>query len=161
MPSQIVKTNLGHVSAYAIAKANGFQGTEEEWSQGIANAGINGKLAKDAKLDAEAARDRAESAQTASEAAQSAAEAAQAAAEAAQASAESAAAGLIAKESTFIHTQAVASAEWTIQHNLDKYPSVTVVDSAGSVVIGDCQYTSRNAVVLTFNGGFSGKAYLN
>ena len=140
MPSQIIKTNLGHVSAYAIAKANGFVGTEQEWSQSIANAGTYGQQAQAAKI---------------------AAEAAQAAAETAQAAAESAASGLIAKESTFIHTQNVASAEWTIQHNLDKYPSVTVVDSAGSVVIGDCQYTSRNTVVLTFNGGFSGKAYLN
>ena len=147
MPSQIIKTNLGHVSAYAIAKANGFKGTEEEWSQSIANAGTYGQ--------------QAEAAKTAAETAQAQAEAAQTAAEAAQAAAEAAASDLISKESTFIHTQATASAEWTIQHNLDKYPSVTVVDSAGSVVIGDCQYTSKNTVVLTFNGGFSGKAYLN
>lgn len=147
MPSEIIKTNLGHVSAYAIAKANGFNGTEAEWAQGIANAGTYGQQALAAK--------------TAAEAAQAAAEAAQAAAQAAEATAVATAASLIAKESTYIHTQAVASAEWTIQHDLDKYPSVTVVDSGGSVVIGDCQYTSRNTVVLRFNGAFGGKAYLN
>ena len=147
MPSEIIKTTLGHVSAYAIAKANGYTGTEEEFSQGLANAGIYAQQAQSAK--------------TAAETAQESAEFAQAAAEAAQAAAEAAAAGLVAKENTYIHTQSTASAEWRIQHNLDKYPSVTVVDSAGSVVIGDCQYISRNEVVLTFSGGFSGKAYLN
>ena len=147
MPSEIIKTNLGHVSAYAIAKANGFNGTEAEWAQSIANAGTYGQQAAAAK--------------TAAETAQAAAEAAQAAAQAAEATAVATAAALAAKESTYIHTQAVASAEWTIQHDLDKYPSVTVVDSGGSVVIGDCQYTSRNTVVLRFNGAFGGKAYLN
>ncbi len=154
MPSEIIKTNLGHVSAYAIAKANGFHGTEAEWAESIANAGTYGQQASAAKTAAQAA-------QAAAETAQGLAQAAQAAAEAAQASAAATAASLAEKESTYVHTQAVASAEWTIQHDLDKYPSVTVVDSGGSVVIGDCQYTSRNTVVLRFNGAFGGKAYLN
>ena len=61
----------------------------------------------------------------------------------------------------YTHTQSVASASWTITHNLNKYPSVTVVDSAGSVVVGDVQYLSLNDVVITFSGPFSGTAYLN
>jgi len=60
-----------------------------------------------------------------------------------------------------IHNQGIASATWVITHNLKKYPSVTVVDSLGNVVIGDVQYTNINTVTLTFNGGFSGQAYLN
>lgn len=64
-------------------------------------------------------------------------------------------------DSTYIHQQTVANATWVITHNLDKYPSVTVVDSAGSVVIGDVQYVSRNQIILTFRGAFSGTAYLN
>ena len=64
-------------------------------------------------------------------------------------------------DSTYIHNQTTASATWTITHNLEKYPSVTVVDSAGSVVIGDVQYISKNQIVLTFQGSFSGTAYLN
>lgn len=64
-------------------------------------------------------------------------------------------------DSTYIHQQMVASTAWVITHNLDKYPSVTVVDSAGSVVIGEVQYISRNQIIVTFQGAFSGTAYLN
>lgn len=63
--------------------------------------------------------------------------------------------------STYVHTQSVPSAEWTIEHGLGKYPSVSVVDSAGSVIIPDVQYDSLYTVVVRFSAGFSGKAYLN
>lgn len=69
-----------------------------------------------------------------------------------------------AKESdkTFVYDQTdVASATWVITHNLNKYPSVTVVDSSGTVVEGDVQYDSLNQVTITFSGGFKGKATLN
>lgn len=59
------------------------------------------------------------------------------------------------------HNQGVASDVWTITHNLNKYPTVTVIDSAGSEVEGDIDYTSANSVTLTFSGAFTGKAYLN
>lgn len=64
-------------------------------------------------------------------------------------------------DQTYIHNQSTASAEWTISHNLNKYPSVTVVDSAGSVVVGDVDYLDSNNVQVSFSGEFSGKAYLN
>lgn len=63
--------------------------------------------------------------------------------------------------STYTHTQNSASATWTITHNLNCFPSVTVVDSAGSVVIGDVSYTNANTLVITFVAAFGGKAYLN
>lgn len=62
---------------------------------------------------------------------------------------------------TYTHTQASASATWTITHNLNCFPSVTVVDSAGSVVIGEVVYISANVVSVTFIAAFAGKAYLN
>jgi hypothetical protein len=61
----------------------------------------------------------------------------------------------------YTHTQSVASNTWTINHNLGKYPSVMVVDSAGSVVIGDISYVTINQIIVYFSGTFSGKAYLN
>lgn len=61
----------------------------------------------------------------------------------------------------YTHTQAVPSDTWTITHNLNKRPSITVVDSAGSEVVGDYDYVDDNTVVLTFTGGFAGNAYLN
>ena len=62
---------------------------------------------------------------------------------------------------TYIHTQGSSSAEWSVIHNLDKFPSITVVDSAGTVVIGAVKYASSNRVILNFKATFSGKAYFN
>jgi hypothetical protein len=61
----------------------------------------------------------------------------------------------------YTHTQSVPSSEWTIQHNLGKRSSVTVVDSTDAVVFGDINYVDSNNVTITFNGAFSGKAYFN
>ena len=61
----------------------------------------------------------------------------------------------------YTHTQSVPSATWAVTHNLNKYPNVVVVDSAGTVVIGEVIYDSLLAVTLVFTAGFSGKAYLN
>ena len=61
----------------------------------------------------------------------------------------------------YVHTQAVPAADWTITHNLGRYPSVTVIDSAGSTVVGDVEYLSNNAVAIHFNAAFGGAAYLN
>ncbi len=65
---------------------------------------------------------------------------------------------LIPKRHT--HTQSVAAASWSITHALTGYPSVTVVDSAGTVVIGDVQYNSTTSITVTFESAFAGKAYL-
>lgn len=61
----------------------------------------------------------------------------------------------------FTYIKSTPDSVWEITHNLDKYPSVTVVDSAGSVVMGDITYTSKSALTVTFSAAFSGKAYLN
>lgn len=64
-------------------------------------------------------------------------------------------------EDAYIHTQATPALVWTITHNLNKYPAVTVVDSGNSEVIGEIQYTNTNTLTVTFSSAFSGKAYLN
>ena len=64
-------------------------------------------------------------------------------------------------KNTVVYTQNLASMQWTIQHNLGKYPSSGVVDSAGTIVQGDVKYDSLNQVTITFQGPFSGKAFLN
>lgn len=61
----------------------------------------------------------------------------------------------------YVHEQSVPSSTWSIIHNLGKYPSASVVDSAGSNVEGYVIYDSTNAITLSFNGAFSGVAYLN
>lgn len=61
----------------------------------------------------------------------------------------------------YVHSQTLASSTWTIAHNLNKFPSVTVVDSAGTVVNGEIKYVNKNEVNLIFSSEFSGKAYFN
>lgn len=80
---------------------------------------------------------------------------------------------------TYIHEQLTISAVWVINHNLDNYPSVTVVDSGETIVVGEIFYgffqeilpkkeipeyeffTNSNILTIKFSGAFSGKAYLN
>lgn len=61
----------------------------------------------------------------------------------------------------YMFIQPSASDVWTINHNLNKRPSVTVVNAAEEVVEGDIIYLSNNSVRVTFNAPLSGKAYLN
>lgn len=61
----------------------------------------------------------------------------------------------------YTHTQSMASAVWTITHNLNRHPAVTVVDSAGSKVYGDVDYLGPNSLTVTFVAPFSGSAYLS
>jgi len=62
---------------------------------------------------------------------------------------------------TYTFTQLSPAMIWTITHNLNTYPSVTIVDSAGSQVVGDISYVSINQITITFTTTFAGKAYLN
>ena len=69
-------------------------------------------------------------------------------------------------DKTFVYKQQIAASEWVITHSLNKYPSVTVVDTASTVVYGDVEYVSKNELKITFKEGnqltaFSGEAYLN
>lgn len=68
---------------------------------------------------------------------------------------------VVNEDKTYKHTQSVSSSTWVVEHNLNKYPSVTVQDSAGSIVIGEITYNNKNTVTLTFSGAFSGEAHFN
>ena len=64
-------------------------------------------------------------------------------------------------DANFVHDQGVPAAQWVITHNLNKKCTVTVVDSASKVVIGEVTYNSLNQVTLNFDSSFSGKAFFN
>lgn len=49
------------------------------------------------------------------------------------------------------HKQAQAAKVWTVAHNLGKRPAVTVVDSAGTVVIGEVDYIRTGVTALGAN----------
>lgn len=61
----------------------------------------------------------------------------------------------------YTYLQPSASDRWLVEHNLNKFPSVQVVDSAGSIVVGEITYIDRNSLEIKFSGKFSGRAYLN
>jgi hypothetical protein len=62
--------------------------------------------------------------------------------------------------SRHVHTQGTVATTWTINHTLGGYPSVSIVDSAKTVVIGEVTYVSTTQVVVNFTSAFSGYAYL-
>ena len=68
---------------------------------------------------------------------------------------------LSSPDKTFEYTQGVPATTWNIQHNLNNFPSITVIDTADTVVTGQYTYIDNNNVTLTFSAGFAGKAYLN
>ena len=60
-----------------------------------------------------------------------------------------------------IHNQTVSSSTWSITHNLNKYPSVSIVDSSNEEVIGEVEHINANSLTVKFSAPFSGKAFLN
>jgi hypothetical protein len=65
-----------------------------------------------------------------------------------------------AKE-TFEFIQAAPSTNWSIQHDMDKFPSVAVVNNNNVLMYGNITYVDKNNLTINFSAGFSGKAYLN
>ncbi len=67
----------------------------------------------------------------------------------------------ISEETTYIEVVTQNTSVWIIEHNLGRFPAVQVVDTAGSVVIGDIQYIDQDNITITFSAPFQGTAYLN
>jgi hypothetical protein len=61
----------------------------------------------------------------------------------------------------YTHTQSSTSDTWTIAHNLNFYPNVSVFDSAGTMVEGSVTHTDDTQLTITFSATISGKAYLS
>lgn len=64
-------------------------------------------------------------------------------------------------DASYLHRQVDPADTWTINHDLGKYPSVTIVDSAGDEVEGNVNHISNTQVVISFSAPFSGRAFLN
>lgn len=61
----------------------------------------------------------------------------------------------------YVHDQISSSSTWNVQHDLNKYPSVTIVDTGNNVVYGNIEYVDKNKLTINFNVAFSGKAFIN
>lgn len=64
-------------------------------------------------------------------------------------------------DANYTHEQGLPASTWIITHNLGKYPTPTVIDSAGSQVEGEPEYVDKNNMKIHFNVSFSGTATLN
>jgi hypothetical protein len=62
---------------------------------------------------------------------------------------------------TYTFTQGTPAATWNVAHSLGRFPSVTVVDTGGTVVIPNVTYVDANNVTVVFGSATTGKAYLN
>lgn len=61
----------------------------------------------------------------------------------------------------YSHNQSVAAETWVINHNMNKYPSVSVALSTGHIGYGNVVHIDENNLTVSFSGEVSGKAYLN
>jgi|TARA_Y100000033_G_scaffold50880_1_gene62661 hypothetical protein len=57
--------------------------------------------------------------------------------------------------------QATPSATWTMEHALNKKPSVTIVDDQGHKIMGKIEYDDANNVTIRFGKNVAGYAYFN
>lgn len=51
--------------------------------------------------------------------------------------------------------------EVIVNHNLNKYPAVQVMDSAGDQVEGEVYYVNTSQLIVSFNSPFSGRVTCN
>ena len=60
----------------------------------------------------------------------------------------------------YMHEQKVASDNWKIIHNLNSYPTVAVVDTTNTLIVGEVIYENTNELTIQFSGAVAGKACL-
>ena len=65
------------------------------------------------------------------------------------------------RDKHYVHQQRTAAKDWVIAHGMGKYPIARVLDTAGTTVLGEIEYTDENNLILHFSAAFAGAAYLN
>jgi len=60
----------------------------------------------------------------------------------------------------YVHTQGSPNTSWSITHALGGKPSVTIVDTSDTHVVGDVTYNSTTSITVAFTAAFAGYAYL-
>lgn len=62
---------------------------------------------------------------------------------------------------SFTHTQSSPLTTWTVVHNLNFFPNVTVFDSGESQIEGSVLHIDETTLSITFSTAISGKAHLS
>lgn len=63
--------------------------------------------------------------------------------------------------STYTHIQSTPLATWTVAHNLNRFPSITVVDNLGNQIYPDVRYIDNDIIQVTHSVPLTGRAYCN
>ena len=67
---------------------------------------------------------------------------------------------VVSSGSSWLHTQTVASAVWTVPHNLGHRPHVTVRTVGGLDILDpEVLHLNMNTLTITFDIPFAGEAY--
>ena len=61
----------------------------------------------------------------------------------------------------YTHAQTVVSDEWSVEHNLEKFPSVVCVLDNGYEFVPHVEHVDTNTLTIYLNGADRGKAYCN
>lgn len=67
----------------------------------------------------------------------------------------------ISGDKNYITEVNMPSKRWHIIHNLEKYPSVTVINNDNQIVVGDVEYLDTNSLIVSFSAEFTGKVICN
>jgi hypothetical protein len=61
---------------------------------------------------------------------------------------------------SFVHSQAIDSTTWIVNHNLDRWVQVRAKDHLGNGMQGEIIDTSLNSITITFTLAVRGTAYI-
>lgn len=65
------------------------------------------------------------------------------------------------KDRHLMYEQSTPEQVWTIVHNLDKYPSINLLDENGVIMFADIKYVDMSTVQISFATPVIGRALLN
>lgn len=61
----------------------------------------------------------------------------------------------------YVHVQTDADVEWVVNHNLDKYPAVSIVNESGKEIFGQVNYVDSMVLRVKFSETMRGRVYCN
>lgn len=66
-----------------------------------------------------------------------------------------------APDKTYVHTQHEYDDTWVIVHNMNKFPTVALVDEEGYSITGVIKFISSDTIEAQFSEPVKGQAFLN
>ena len=61
----------------------------------------------------------------------------------------------------FVYQTDQPMSNWDINHGLNKYPNINLVDNTNSAIMGDIHYVDLNHIVVSFTEPICGRAFLS